>query len=335
LERWAEAVSQEETPTREKTARALAAHLLDLGYSHSYISGWLRGLQPDTASDIFESASELVARGAREFQVMLLFEKPPPQRIQRPAEWRDSRAVKKWLEEHHHAPRRQHGGLLLNLVARDPAGAAEQAADAVDRLTARTSVGTRDTVRLQPHALLVEGSEVLGLRRARRAEVRALEREGRLLDLARSGPIDDALELLSHLNTAPSPVAAAGGWSAVESLLSGPGDEGKVVTAERLAYLVACSWPRAELTTIGWTRQRDPFDDELSQQLRVCTSNRERSQLVLDEIAAGKNLGLSAARDLLAVKRIEKLHRNPRARLLGAQQRAEASLRRLYRQRNL
>lgn len=336
LSRWSKAVAQAQRPSREQSSRALASHLLDLGFSSKGLGHWLRDLAKEEAPEIFESANEMVSQGTSTFEVMLLFERPPPARIARPEEWRDASAVSQWLRANGHKPERQHGGLLLQIDAWDSGGAADQAADVVDRLLARVRVGTRERIQVKRHAHMGGSSGVvLDLRRARRAEVRALEREKRLLDLERSGPVDDALELLSHLIEAPAPVAASGGWSAVESLLSGPGDETKGITAERLGYLVACSWPRAELTTLAWIRQRHPFCDELASKLSSPSTNRERAQLLLEQISEGLDLKLETSPDRMAARRVEKLASTPRVKLEAIQRSAEASLRRLYRQRNL
>lgn len=335
LHRWKAAVAEEERPSREDSARALAAHLLDMGFSPQGLTSWLKRVEFEDGAELFQHAGELVEAPRQAFEVMLLFEKPTPMRIVRPPEWRDAPQVGIWLDRHGFGTKRQHGGLLLSVDARDPFSAASQTADVVDRVLARVSVGTRDTVRIQPHAYIRGLSDPINLRRVRRVEVRALEREDRLLHLQRTGPVDDALELLSHLNGAPAPVAATGGWSAIESLLSGPGDADKVVTAERLAYLVACSWPRAELTTLAWARQSQSPADALGRALLACGTNRERGQLVLDELARDVDLALENARDRLAQRRVEKLASKPRAGLLAMQRHAAASLRRLYRQRNL
>jgi len=336
LSRWAESVAQEQRPSREQTARALASHLLDLGFSPKWLRHWLSELKVKDAPEIFEAAKEIVEQGKSPFELMLLFERPPPERVTKPKEWRDAREVSKWLQQNQHEPERQHGGLLLDLEAWDSGDAADQAADVVDRLLARVRVGTRESIEVRRHAHLGGNSGVvLDLRRTRRAEVRALEREERLLDLHRTGPVDDALELLSHLIDAPAPVAVAGGWSAVESLLSGPGDATKGIAAERLGYLVACSWPRAELTTLAWIRQRDSVNDDLARRLTSCSTNRDRAQLLLSQIPRGEELNFDSPQDQMALRRIEKLTNTPRPRLEAVQRSAEASLRRLYRQRNL
>lgn len=336
LGRWVAAVSgTEDRPSRETSARALSAYLLDEGFSPPALTAWLNGLSISKTEDLFEAAQSLMGASGETYEVLIPFEKPPPARIARPSEWRDAKEASTWLLTEGFGPRRQHGGLLLSIDARDASSAASRAADVVDRLLARVSVGMRDTVRISPNAYVRGVPSPVALRRVRKVEVRALEREGRLLFLDRSGPVDDALELVSHLNSAPAPVAVTGGWSAIESLLSGSGDPDKVVTAERFAYLVACSWARAELTTLAWARLKQESSDALGESLAACQTNRERSQVVLDHLGSEGDLGLEAARDRLGQRRVEKLIKSPRTELQAIQRQTVASLRRLYRQRNL
>lgn len=335
LSRWAVAVSEQEVPSRERTARALAAHLLDVGFSSAALTAWLKGLAVSENAEIFEHAEKLVENAEKTFEVMLFFDQPPAQRIAKPPEWRDARQASSWLDENCFGRKRQHGGLLLSLSACDPFAAASQAADIADRVLARSSVGTKGDVRIKNLAYIGGYGSPINLRRSRRVEVRALEREQRLLHLERTGPVDDALELLSHLKRAPAPVAVTSGWAAIESLLSGAGDADKIVTAERLGSIVSCSWPRAELTTLSWAPHERPQGDNLGTQLSACESNRERAQAFLDRLAGDNDPVLTKPTDRLAQKRTEKLMRNPRDGLTAIQHQAAASFRRLYRQRNL
>ena len=335
LSRWAVSVSEQELPSRERTARALASHLLDLGFSSPGLTAWLKGLTVNDDADIFEHAERLAGTADQTFEVMLFFDQPPAQRIAKPPQWRDAREVSTWLGENGFGPKRQHGGLLLSLRACDPFAAAGQAADVADRVLARSSVGTKGDIRIKGRAYIGGHRSPINLRRSRRVEVRALEREQRLLHLDRTGPVDDALELLSHLKRAPAPVAVTSGWAAVESLLSGAGDSDKIVTAERLGSIVSCSWPRAELTTLSWAPHKRPQENILSARLSQCESNRARAQAFLDWLVDQDDPALIEPTDQLAQKRTEKLMRNPRTGLSAIQRQAAASFRRLYRQRNL
>lgn len=338
LARWAQAVSAPDRPSREQASRALASHLLDRGFSGLTLRPWVHGLvagDPIDAAEVFSAADALLAGSEAKFETMLLFEQPPRERHARPPEWRTAPEVSGWFATHGFPAPRQHGGLLLELQAWDVHRAAEKAADVVDTLTARASVGTRDGLKFAAQVFVAGYPLPIRLSRARRAEVRALEREDRLLLLDQSTPVDSALELLAHLNTAPAAVAAAAAWSAVESLLSGPGDQDKVITGDHLASLVACSWPRAELTTLAWERRNHPVPDALSAELAGFASNRERADRILRAIGANEDLSMQQAYQRMGFRRVEKLAKDPRTGLRAVRRRAEESLRRLYRQRNL
>ena len=66
--------------------------------------------------------------------------------------------------------------------------------------------------------------------------------------------MDAAIELLEPLASAAPPTAAAAGWAAFEALLSEPGNHG--VVADRMGAIVACSFPRAELTVLSYQAGR-------------------------------------------------------------------------------
>jgi hypothetical protein len=341
LSRWRGAVTSESKPSREQVARALACELFRHGLSPERLRDWTKTIRNCeeliSEGDLVDHAQDLIRAGLLTYSVMVAFAQPPHRRIPRPPEWREATTVSEWLVTNGFSRVRQHGGFLLTLDARDPHAAAALALDTTDRLVARAAVGTRDKLSFVDRMFVAGYATPVVVARSRRAEVHTLERENHLLNLSANDEVDQALELLSHLNTAAAPVAAAAGWAAVESLLSGPGDNDKVVTAERLANLVACSWPRAELTTIGWARiyQTGRKSDELASELRGYETNRERSDRVLQAIDDGDDLQLARPAEQLALRRMEKLRHDPRRELIAVRERAADSLRRLYRQRNL
>jgi len=341
LNRWGAAVAGADKPSREQFARAIACELFRHGFSARRLHPWVGRMRTSndaiTEQDLVDEAQALIAIEPLVHAVLLTFDKPLPRGIHRPPQALDATEVSSWLANNGFERIRQHGGLLLDIAARDRHAAAQLAADTADRLRARAAVGTRETLRFHDVIHVAGHPKPIAAKRARRAEVRALERQERLLDLDASDSIDQALELLSNLNTAPAPVAAAAGWAAVESLLSGPGDEDKVITAERLANLVACSWPRAELTTIAWARigQSSEAEGPTVEELRGFESNRERAERILSAIANGEPLGLSGPAERLALRRMQKLVDAPRRELLAVREQAGDALRRLYRQRNL
>jgi hypothetical protein len=340
LERWRGALAGTPSPGREATARAIASHLLDAGLTPAHLHRWVSDLRNRDGEidveDLIEEAKTLLATPGSRHDVFVPFEIEPRIRGRRPPEWINSREAADWLRSKGHVPIQQRGGFCMSFDARSPEEAVERAADLTDRFAARVAVGVRTGLRFATQAYLDEGI-ALTLVRARSVEVRALEREEQVGNLAHGYRIDAALELLSHLQVAPATVAVAGGWSAIEFLLLGPGDEDgpNVRAADRLAGLVACSWPRAELTDVAWARIRD-VDDEASVEWSAMETNRERALRLLEELHGNaRHPGLKRGSDIAAVHRLRRLIADPRGQLNEVRGHVTESLRRLYRQRNL
>jgi len=123
----------------------------------------------------------------------------------------------------------------------------------------------------------------------------------------------------------------AGGWAAIEALLSEPNDRG--AAADRLAGLVACSFPRAELTLLSYVLEAN--DAALATRLKGVTKNRDRAAIVAEAIHGSQPLTLPAWRDKAALLRMQTLLRKPSEKLQDIQSHAAIAFRRLYRQRNL
>src|SRR6266542_2969030 len=342
LGRWAAVLATAESPpNRERTARALASHLLDAGRTPGYLDRWLRDLTAANgevgAGELFEEAKNLLAQKPASHEVFVPFEIEPQLKAERPAEWIGSGEASRWLRAAGHRGVRQRGGFLLSFNSHGHEEAVDRAADVTDRFLARVSVGERTFGRFAPEAHLARGQRA-SLIRGRRVEVRALTRENKVASQLQGGDdVDAALELLSHLQSGPPAVAAAAGWSAIESLLLGPGDEDErnVVAAERLARLVTCSWPRAELTDLAWARVA-AAKDALGQELSGLATNRERAKRIAQELERdGRLREVKTGSDVAACHRLRPLFSSPRGVLLDIRSHTAESLRRLYRQRNL
>jgi hypothetical protein len=289
-------------------------------------------------ADVVDEARALRETSAREFEVLVLFDRTPSGKSPRPLGWSKTRRVRFWLASNgiseEALPPQAHGGLILTIRSRDPYSALTEAGAIADRLAARVAVGTRSAFRPLDRAFVAGIARPLLLRQSRRVDVHSLDRHHRLYDLDGDASIDSAIELLSHLDYGQGPVGVAGGWSAVEFLLSGPGDAKNVLAGDRLSALVACSWPRAELTTIARNRMNE-IDDTLSDELKAKPTNRDRCDRLVAEIAAGAGLKLVADSERAAEHRMERLVSNPAKVLQDVFGYAQESLRRLYRQRNL
>jgi hypothetical protein len=346
LKRWASALESENHGfNAERIARSVASHLLDSGFSQNHLHRWLswsRERDP-TVHDLpslLRHADEFARRPGKQYRVFIPMRTPFPLGNSEPAEWLRAERASAWLQQTGMAELADvdpAGALLLRIEASDPEAAVERAANIIDALTARAAVGTRASLNAHGNALVVGANRRFPLRRSRRVEVRALEREGLLAadlyELPRDA-IDSTLQLVSHLDTGPPEVAVAGGWSAIESILTGPGVAQNVEAGDRLAAIVACSWPRAELTTLAWERIR-ALDDTLSQELRGDADNRARAERIGAAIQAGDWLRLTNPSAVCAIKRLETLYGSPRDALLAVQRYATDAIRRLYRNRNL
>lgn len=349
LRRWRDALDQPNHGQQpERVARALASHLLDAGISQYHLHRWLTYLRDHDpaehdASSLANEAQLHLQKRPKRFRVLVLFETDFPRGVTPPPEVLNRDVTMKWLVDRKLeglAGGVEHqGGLLLRLKASDPEAAVEMAADIADTIVARAAVGARHELRVHPDCFVAGQTERrYRLRRRRRVDVRALERQDQLtVDLyaASEAPVDSALRLLSHLDASSPETAVAGGWSAIESLLSGPGDEqGNVLAADRLACLVACAWPRAELTTLAW-RRIEAVEDQLSERLQAETSNEGKAAIIAAEIRAGNWLKLTDPGDETAERRLTKLMTNPATVLSDVESHATVAFRRFYRQRNL
>jgi hypothetical protein len=120
----------------------------------------------------------------------------------------------------------------------------------------------------------------------------------------------------------------------VEALLTRPGDRDKVICANRLALLVASSYPRAELTRLAYAHIKS-VPGALTDQLRAAPSNRARCELLVEALAADAALSFGNDSDRVAVAQLRRILAAPFESLRSIQNDAIDTLRRLYRMRNL
>ncbi|MFJ8917620.1 hypothetical protein [Amycolatopsis sp. NPDC102389] len=169
----------------------------------------------------------------------------------------------------------------------------------------------------------------------------SLESERTMYAVNHSGRLDEALELAAPLDDGSTATAAAGGWAAVESRLYHPGDEqdvteGRAVVADRLAAIVACSWPRAELTALSY-RHAPATADDLCRRLDDCGTNVERCEVIVEALAKGSSipLALTSPHEVAAAQRMKALLANQAEQLRDVSMTMRGVFRRLYRQRNI
>ncbi|GAB2597521.1 hypothetical protein Aab01nite_73140 [Paractinoplanes abujensis] len=355
LSRWATAIAQPEDrrPRPERLARVVAAHLLDIGYDANHLAAWIGRLahQQAGAEEILQGAIALDTAAPREFTVLAVFNKVPERGQAESHEmWVSSREIAGWLRQRGHATSglRAGGGFLYRVNARDPFSAASHVRELVERLVARSSFmrGSRGGIRPASQMWVDQHPEPIPFAAPTRgADVLSLFSQGRLYQVGGQRTLfDDALELAAPINRGVLGPAVAGAWAAIESLLSHPDDpaeqerSGKAVAADRLAAIIACSWPRAEMTALSH-RHQPPTPDALAERLAVCETNQERASAVAEALAAGATLDpadrFRRDADIAAVHRMRRVLSEPRKELGTAVTVLRIALRRLYRTRNI
>ncbi|MGW3993205.1 hypothetical protein ACWEF6_06925 [Amycolatopsis sp. NPDC004772] len=356
LNRWAASVDSADPPSPERLARTVATYLLDCGHSSGYLNRWAVALREDQAATLeglLDGACHLAEQQDQEFEVLIPFVSVPDHDslASHLEEWLNPSQAAAWFSENGFTkPPRHNGAFLYWFNTKDPVAAARAAGAVVRRLEARrayargSAYARRGRGRLQPVGQVwINGQpEPLPLTPPNRGvSVLSLVSEQTMYAVNHSDRLDEALELAAPLNDGSAATAAAGGWAAVESLLYHPGDaqdvtDGRAVVADRLAAIVACSWPRAELTTLSY-RHQPLAADLLSQRLAGCETNADRSRVVAEAITGetGNPLVLDSPHELAAVKRMKALLDDPYGQLNDVRQVLSGVFRRLYRQRNI
>lgn len=355
LSRWATAAAQPvaQRPAPERLARVVAAHLLDLGYDASPLAAWIGQLHREqaTTDQVLQGAVGLDGAAPQQFTVLAVLDSAPKiKQASNHKAWVSGREVVTWLQKRGHptAGLRAAGGFLYQVTARDPFSAASQARELVERMVARSSFmrDKRDGIRPAAQLWVDQHPDPIPFATpARGADMLSLVNEEHLYQVDGSRTlIDDALELAAPVNRGALGPAVAGAWAAIESLLSHPDDptederSGKAVAADRMAAIIACSWPRAELTALAH-RHRPEAPDALSAALVACTTNRDRAAAVADALMAGNTLQPVARfrrdADVAAVHRMQRVVADPKRELATAVTVFTIAMRRLYRTRNI
>jgi hypothetical protein len=330
-------------PQPERVARGVAAHLLDTGLSPTYLHRWWSyRIHHETGTrdiaSLVEEANDLAIRPARDFQILVPIEAVPRRGTDVPEQWLSASEVSEWLDEE--GADRSHlrigGGLLLTVNARDQWAGVERALEVVERVAARLRIGSRAHLVPAKRVWVKGQTDGLVFRRSRRlVEVHSLEREGALYQLGEMTQLDQALELVAHLDTGPPASAVAGGWAAVEALLVGSGDaDHRVVSGDRLAAIVTCSFPRAELTALSYAHQ-EADSASLGASLARTETNLERASLMAQALLRNDPINFGSASHVAAANRMIRILQDPAGSLAEIERYVIDVFRRLYRQRNL
>jgi hypothetical protein len=339
LTRWSASLRTPARSAPERTARAIAGYLLDSGFSQAFLHRWWsfklryeQGTRP--LADILEDAHALAMTQAKTYEVMVAFSDFTKRKNGMPAGWQDASAVSNWLKARNFDVKevRQRGGLLLRVAARDPNAAIERTREQLECMSARVRVGSRRQFVLLPTAWIDgEPKEFKLADDGRDVDVHSLDRKNHLYTQAAYNRVDAGIELLEPLASAAPATAVASGWAAFEALLSEPGNH--AVVADRMGAIVACSFPRAELTVLSY--QAGKADRTLAARLDTCMTNRDRAEMMAQEITSQPTITLPDHSDRAAYQRLKKLLADPHPALKDIEGYTTSAFRRLYRQRNL
>jgi hypothetical protein len=340
LSRWKAALAAAGPPGPERTARSIATHLLDAGFSPVHLHKWctFHVKNPDGAKSLAElltHADAMLQAPARTYKILVGFDRVPANKTGMPANWVSPTQTSQWLHAHgiQASGARFNGAMLFHVPARDSWAAIQAAVETTDQLTSRVALGTDSSLRPSGKAWIDGNKETFSFRRdPRLVEIHALHREDKLYSEGTNNIVDAAFELLGALNSGPGSSAVAAGWAAVEALLSGPSDQ-DVVAAERLASLVACAFVRAELTFLSYQLEKE--GGELAARLHACPTNRDRAGVVAESIISGTVVNAADDSDTAAIGRMKRVLADPFACLQDVQHHVAIAFRRLYRIRNL
>lgn len=330
----------------EFTARALASHLLDLGYSPDHLHRWITAVGPNLTgvADLAAETQAMVDRMPERSYRLLVpcaapYSKPPTS--PGPIVWLDGKQAADWLDANvpEVEDRRHSGGFLLQVQRRDPWSAVEAARRIVARADARVKVSrpSDESIRLDGWARIEGDARSYEVRpRPRQVEIGSLFRQGAVYDFDGGLPpaTDDALELASYMEAPSDGAAVTGAWAAIEALLIRPGEGSHHLAADRLASLLACSLPRAELTPLAYRHLEHAGPSRLITDLQSAQTNYEKVCLIEEHLRRGHSLVLSDVSDIAAEARIRTIIDDPASDLKRIHSYFTESLRRLYNQRN-
>ncbi len=326
----------------ERTARAIASHLFDTGFSAEFLFGWFRyAIQtnplPQSLSEIIADAHTVTQSAPKEFEILVPFREFPANQSGTPEGWVGASEVTKFVKDSGFPTDgiRQMGGIWITVSARDARSAVESVAEIIERFSSRVRLATRD--RLVPLADVYVKNPLKRhplRQKRRRVEVDALYRENQLYSFGNVvSRVDSAIELLSPLDDSTHSTAVAGGWAAIEAILTAPGDEDRLQAGYRMANLVAASFPRAELTSLAYKLQE--LGGPLAISLTACNTNRDRAVEVLAAIRSGQALPFTKPADLAAVERMREMAADPNKKLGDVSTYLSTVFRGFYRNRNI
>ena len=326
----------------ELTARLLVAHLFDEGFHRNHIHGWLTATSARTElSDLLNKAREMLLKPPHEYEFVVgLMRAPAEVRESFGDSWLDSDAYVELFRatgnpRHRPVPREGAGAVRWKTEARDPHAALYELLEWQQKLLARVQLGfgQTDKVEFEPDAIDISTNKIrTPLEDLRSIRLPSIQRNHLFVGGNKSEQqLDGAIALLASQSGEVRGASIASVWAAAEGILGRPGGKGTDV-ADRLADIVTCSFPRAEIGELArsWLEEST---DELADALREQAS-ADQARIMSTYVMEKGDPGFRLSSDKAAVVRYIQLASDPEAVLKRVRGYYSSVFRRLYYQRN-
>jgi len=348
LKRWALAVRGGVTNENiERCARSVVSHLVDLGHSPKKVSDRIQKVAfgPSAIAvdgeSLINELDNLNGEQVHQYEAIFPLRSAPMSRMTVSPSWLSGSQIKDWVRKNGAADIEQGericGGIYLVVEARDPDTAASHAFAKFEMIRNRAALVQMHPIEtLRYYWLSGHKDKVPIALRKRGVEVASLARQDRIYTLGEDQPnIERAIALLAELEHGPPSSAVTSGWAAMESLSMGPAEDGnRVEAAIRMAYLVTASFGRAELTTLAYSYAKSN-KDALATQITNATSNKEKTEILMQQILQKSKLRFSRVEDTASAMRMQRLLSDPAGTLSLVGRYVETTFKRFYRLRNL
>lgn len=328
----------------EGTAKRIVSHLLYCGLPASsvyvVIDSWRSSDDERNFSDLLEELDVKAKTELKHFSFAVPVSRMPAflRTADRPSEWLTAQQMKRW--KHKHAPNepllRHQGGFLLTVQARDVNGAAIVAQRQLAQLSFKFQSGSNNHFTILPTMWSQEKGTAFPTRREIQTfKLRAFQRANVLHHLEIGMKVRNILAIVEPLQTQDSHVAIVNGWMAIESLLVDAGEE-DWKAAERMAYIVAASYFRAEMTWLA-RNYSEKYEKQCSTAKLIKDSelSADRIRLMGEVICKEDSFELLDPRDQLAIRKIRETVENPAAAFSRTRDILKREFLRMYRKRNL
>jgi hypothetical protein len=294
---------------------------------------------------LLEKADEMCRRDPVDYEILVPFTSIPAELAAAAAErhltWDEMTSRLHGAKIPNPPGREGAGALLFSMSAPEPRAAIEAVEVELRRIAARVVIGLSSKIAVPTgHVVVLNMNRPKWIALPPRSAdilVSSITRHGLLLPAARTDasiPLDDAFELLAAVETSTSWASVAAIWAAVEGLLARAGEPG-VQAADRMAYIVAGGFVRAELTQLlDAALERDDDQVALLREAGDLTQPQKLDSML--ELLAGNQISFpESAAHSAAVARIRAIVADPAGVLRRVTGYYRDAFRRLFNQRNL